>query len=101
MAYFSFYPVHTPLITREDLQQKYEAKRQRLGLTARWRREHERDVRLVQEHAAGKVLAKLDELVLRGNTLVIFTSDNGGLSTSEGRPRSIFPCAAARAGCIA
>jgi arylsulfatase A-like enzyme len=102
-AYFSFYSVHTPLMAREDLQQKYLAKRQKLGLKAQWGREHERDVRLVQEHAVyaamvealdlavGKVLAKLDELGLRDNTLVIFTSDNGGLSTSEGWPTSNVP----------
>jgi len=41
--------------------------------------------------AVGKVLAKLDELNLRKNTLVIFTSDNGGLSTSEGWPTSNLP----------
>jgi hypothetical protein len=32
------------------------------------------------------VLAKLDELHLTENTLVIFTSDNGGLATLEGMP---------------
>jgi arylsulfatase A-like enzyme len=102
-AYFSFYDVHTPLIAREDLRKKYDAKRTRLGLTARWGREQERDVRLVQEHAVyaamveamdlavGKVLDKLDELGLAENTLVIFTSDNGGLSTSEGWPTSNLP----------
>jgi arylsulfatase A-like enzyme len=102
-AYFAFYSVHTPLMAREDLRQKYEAKRERLGLAARWGREHERDVRLVQEHAVyagmvdaldlsvGKVLAKLDELGLTDNTLVVFTSDNGGLSTSEGWPTSNLP----------
>lgn len=102
-AYFSFYDVHTPLMAREDLRKKYEAKRTKLGLTARWGREHERDVRLVQEHAVyaamvealdlavGKVLAKLDELRLTESTLVIFTSDNGGLSTSEGWPTSNLP----------
>jgi arylsulfatase A-like enzyme len=102
-AYLAFYSVHTPLMAREDLRLKYEAKRQRLGLTAKWGREGKRDVRLVQEHAvyagmvdamdlaAGKVLAKLDELGLRDNTLVIFTSDNGGLSTSEGWPTSNLP----------
>ena len=102
-AYLAFYSVHTPLMAREDLRQKYEAKRQRLGLEARWGREGERDVRLVQEHAVyagmveamdlavGKVLAKLDELGLRDNTLVVFTSDNGGLSTSEGWPTSNLP----------
>ena len=102
-AYFSFYSVHTPLMAREDLRAKYETKRRQLGLEARWGREGERDVRLVQEHAVyagmveamdlavGKVLSKLDELGLRENTLVIFTSDNGGLSTSEGWPTSNLP----------
>ena len=102
-AFFSFYDVHTPLMAREDLRKKYEEKRDRLGLEAKWGREGERDVRLVQEHAVyaamveamdlavGKVLAKLDDLGLRENTLVIFTSDNGGLSTSEGWPTSNVP----------
>lgn len=102
-TYFSFYSVHTPLMAREDLRKKYEEKRERLGLQEKWGREHERDVRLVQEHAVyasmveamdqavGKVLAKLDELGLSKNTVVIFTSDNGGLSTSEGWPTSNLP----------
>ncbi len=102
-AYYSFYDVHTPLMAREDLRKKYAAKRAELGLAAKWGREQESDVRLVQEHAVyaamveamdlavGKVLAKLDELGLRENTLVIFTSDNGGLSTAEGSPTSNVP----------
>ena len=102
-AYFSFYSVHTPLMAREDLQKKYEAKRIALGLAPKWGREGEREVREVQEHvvyaamveamdlAVGKVLAKLDALGLADNTLVIFTSDNGGLSTSEGSPTSNLP----------
>jgi arylsulfatase A-like enzyme len=102
-AYLSFYSVHTPLIARDDLREKYEAKRKRLGLEAKWGREADRDVRLVQEHAVyaamveamdqavGRVLDKLDELGLRDNTLVVFTSDNGGLSTSEGWPTSNLP----------
>ncbi|XZE18616.1 sulfatase [Pirellulaceae bacterium SH449] len=102
-AYLSFYSVHTPLIGRDDLIRKYEEKRERLGLQEAWGTEDPRDVRLVQDHAVyaamveamdlavGKVLAKLDELGLRDNTLVIFTSDNGGLSTSEGWPTSNLP----------
>jgi arylsulfatase A-like enzyme len=102
-AYFSFYSVHTPLQSRPDLQKKYEEKRQRLGLQPAWGKEDTREVRLVQEHAVyagmveamdlavGKVLAKLDELGLRENTLIVFTSDNGGLSTSEGSPTSNLP----------
>ena len=103
LAYYSFYDVHTPLMAREDLRLKYEEKRKRLGLTEQWGREGERDVRLTQDHAVyaamveamdlavGKVLAKLDELGLAENTLVLFTSDNGGLSTSEGWPTSNLP----------
>lgn len=99
-------------MARPDLQKKYEEKRARLGLTEKWGREGERDVRLTQAHAVyaamveamdlavGKVLAQLDALGLRENTLVIFTSDNGGLSTSEVGPRPICPCAAARVGCM-
>jgi arylsulfatase A-like enzyme len=107
-AFLSFYSVHTPLMAREDLRRKYEEKRQRLGLEEKWGREHTRDVRLVQEHAVyagmveamdlavGKVLGKLDELGLRENTLVIFSSDNGGLSTSEGWPTSNLPLRAGK-----
>ncbi len=102
-AYFSFYSVHTPLMARKDLERKYEAKRKRLGLESTWGREGERDVRLVQEHpvyagmvdaldqAVGTVLKAIDELGQRDDTLVIFTSDNGGLSTSEGWPTSNLP----------
>ena len=108
LAWLSFYSVHTPLIAREDLRQKYEAKRKNLGLEEKWGREGTRDVRLVQEHAVyaamveamdlavGKVLAKLDELGLRENTIVIFTSDNGGLSTSEGWPTANHPLRAGK-----
>lgn len=102
-AYFSFYSVHTPLMPREDLRKKYEKKQAKLGVRTTWGREGEREVRQVQEHAVyaamveamdlavGKVLAKIDALGLRENTIVIFTSDNGGLSTSEGSPTSNLP----------
>lgn len=103
LAYFSFYSVHTPLMGPEDLVEKYKAKKAKLGLSAKYAPEGDREVRLVQEHAiyasmvesmdkaVGKVLAKLDELALTENTIVIFTSDNGGLSTAEGSPTSNLP----------
>ena len=103
LAYLSFYSVHTPLISREDLKQKYLAKRERLGLEAKWGQEGARKVRLVQEHvvyggmveamdmAVGKVLDGLEKLGLSDNTAVILMSDNGGLSTSEGHPTSNLP----------
>jgi arylsulfatase A-like enzyme len=107
-AFVPFYSVHTPLMTREALKAKYEAKRAHLGLKESWGREGPREVREVQEHAVyagmiesmdnavGMVLAKLDELGLADDTIVIFTSDNGGLSTSEGWPTSNRPLRAGK-----
>jgi arylsulfatase A-like enzyme len=102
-ALFSLYSVHTPLQARPDLQKKYEEKRARLGRKTEWGREPPRDVRLTQDHAVyaamveamdqavGTVLDAVAEAGLDRRTLVLFTSDNGGLSTSEGWPTSNQP----------
>lgn len=99
----SFYSVHTPLMGRPDLVERYKKKRAELGLEPAWGQEGPRKVRLVQEHAVyaamvaamdeavGEVLGTLERLELDDETLVIFTSDNGGLSTSEGHPTSNQP----------
>ena len=102
-AYLSFYSVHTPLMAREDLKRKYQARKKEQGLEVKWGKEHSRNVRRVQEHAVyggmveamdlavGKVLNGLKALNLEKNTVVFFMSDNGGLSTSEGSPTSNLP----------
>ena len=43
------------------------------------------------DEAVGKVLKQIDASGVAENTIVIFTSDNGGLSTSEGSPTSNLP----------
>ncbi|MFO7974323.1 MAG: sulfatase [Candidatus Hydrogenedentota bacterium] len=104
MAYLSFYSVHTPLQARDDLKAKYDEKTESIDPDKpRWGKEGERKVRLVQDHpvyggmveamdmAVGKVLDTLDRLNLADNTVIIFMSDNGGLSTSEGHPTSNLP----------
>jgi len=109
LAYLSFYSVHTPLMARDDLRRKYEAKAKSLAIAGpRWGQERERKVRLVQDHAVyagmveamdqavGVVLAKLEELKIADRTIVIFMSDNGGLSTSEGWPTSNLPLRAGK-----
>ena len=107
-AYLSFYSVHTPLMTRNDLQEKYERKRDEMHLIEKWGIEGDRKVRLVQNHAVyagmveamdqavGAVINKLDDLKLNSKTVVIFMSDNGGLSTSEGHPTSNLPLRAGK-----
>jgi arylsulfatase A-like enzyme len=103
LAVMCDYNVHTPLMAPEDLVAKYEAKRKRLGLIAQWGEEAPRQVRLVQEHAVyaamvetmdrafGAVLEAVEKSPRRDQTIIIFTSDNGGLSTSEGSPTSNLP----------
>jgi len=112
LAYLSFYSVHTPLMAPRDLVAKYQKKAERLGLLDAkvfgdeeqvWPNAKQRKVRTLQTHATyaamvesmdkavGKVLAALDELELAENTIVCLTSDNGGLSTSEGSPTSNLP----------
>jgi len=108
-AMLSFYSVHTPLIGRPDLVEKYEERRAALPQTEPdWRPEGARKTRLVQDHAVyaamvealdsavGVVLDELERLDLARDTIVVFFSDNGGLSTSEGHPTSNEPLRAGK-----
>ncbi|WP_193211947.1 sulfatase [Luteolibacter marinus] len=99
----SFYSVHTPLIGRADLVEKYKEKKRKLGLKASFTEDFPRKTRSVQEHAVyaamveamdqavGKVLDALESNGVAGETIVMFFSDNGGLATSEGSPTSNLP----------
>ena len=112
LAYLSFYSVHTPLMAPGPLVEKYREKAKRLGLIDKeafgdeeqvWSSAKPRRVRQLQTHATyaamvesmdtavGRVLNTLDQLGLADNTIVCLTSDNGGLSTSEGSPTSNLP----------
>jgi arylsulfatase A-like enzyme len=114
---YSLYAVHNPLQAPAALIKKYEAKQKKLGLQNKdrfakdeawmsfekgWKR------RLVQDNPVyaamienmdwniGRILNKLKQLDIDDNTLVIFTSDNGGLSTAEGSPTSNGPLRAGK-----
>lgn len=108
LAFLSFYSVHTPLMAPEKLQEKYRQKKERLSLQVQWGKEGSRKERLVQclpvyaamieamDQAVGKVLKQLKTAGLEDNTVVLFMSDNGGLSTSEGHPTSNVPLRAGK-----
>lgn len=114
---FWHYAVHTPIQAPADLVAKYKAKAQRLGLDKvqaleegeyyPFERKKDQRVmrRLIQSdptYAAmvenmdsniGRLLAALEVTGQAGNTIVIFTSDNGGLATAEGSPTTNRPLA--------
>ena len=104
-AYLTFLAVHVPIGARPDLVEKYERKS---APPEAWGQERQSKVRLVQSHpvyaamleqldsAVGRVLDTLDRLRLSDRTIVIFMSDNGGLSTAEGHPTSNLPLRAGK-----
>jgi len=104
LAYLSFYSVHGPIQTTEALWSKYQAKAVKAGLAdKRFIFDRRLAVRQVQDcpiyggmveamdDAVGIVLAKLDELGLRENTIICFTSDNGGVASGDSSPTSNLP----------
>jgi len=110
LLYLSHYGVHVPLQAKAEPTARYQEKVKRLPGTEgpEFLPEGERKAKQVQNHAVyaamvesiddsvGRVLAKLEELGLADNTVVIFMSDNGGLSTAEGSPTSNVPLRAGK-----
>ena len=75
------YAVHTPLMAPQALVEKYKAK-------AGGKQKNPVYAAMVEnlDQNVGKVLAALDRLKLTEKTLVIFTSDNGGLMGNPANP---------------
>ena len=71
------YTVHSPLETTQELTEKYKARKKAGGRVGN-------PVYAGMVEAAdgvlGRLVEKIDELGLRDNTLVVFTSDNGGFN---------------------
>ena len=72
--YFPHYGVHTPLQAKSDVIAKYEAipEAQRQGLP-----EYAAMIESIDD-SVGRVMKTLENLKLADNTIIIFTSDNGG-----------------------
>ncbi len=104
LAYLSFYSVHSPIQTTREKWAKYRQK----AMTSPHQGGHflvdrTLPVRQVQDcpiyagmieamdEGVGIVLAKLDQLGLDDNTVIIFTSDNGGVSSGDAYSTSNLP----------
>jgi len=106
LAYLAFYHVHAPIQTSESHCNRYREKARSQGLLENDERFHfdrRLPVRQVQDNpiyagmmetlddAVGIVLDKLKETGLDKNTVVVFTSDNGGVSSGDAYSTSLLP----------
>lgn len=79
-AYVAYHTPHIPLAAPQKLVEKYE---KRIDPTSPHTNATYAAMIEVADAQIGRLLAKLDELKLAENTVVIFTSDNGGLHVRE------------------
>ena len=108
-AYLSFYAVHGPIQTTQEKWSKYRDKAESLGIAEKgFEMGHFLPIRQVQDNpvyaglvesmddAIGHVLNTLDELGLDENTIVVFTSDNGGVAAGDAFATSNKPLRAGK-----
>jgi len=117
--YLSYYAVHNPMQAKEEHIRKFQAKADSTGLSKIEPFTRDRDwirpemsnnykERIIQSNPVyaamiysmdeniGKVLNEVEKLGLNDKTVIFFTSDNGGLSTSEGSPTCNAPLRAGK-----
>lgn len=117
LMFHSMYAVHNPLQAPKALIEKYKKKQQLINISQENKfdkkqnyMQYEKDwkERLIQDNAVyaamienmdwniGRMIEELKKNGLYENTIIIFTSDNGGLSTAEGSPTSNAPLKAGK-----
>lgn len=103
-AFLSFYAVHAPIETTEAKWKKYRDKAGKNGLApSGYVMEKDLPIRQVQDNpvygglvesmddAVGEVLNTLKRLNLEDNTIIVFTSDNGGVASGDAFSTSNLP----------
>ncbi|MEP0366346.1 MAG: sulfatase [Cyclobacteriaceae bacterium] len=96
LAYLAFYAVHAPIQTSKEKWAKYRDKAEGMGihetgfemeriLPARKYQDNPVYAGLIEQvdEAVGSVMQTLKELNLDKNTIVVFTSDNGGVTSGD------------------
>jgi arylsulfatase A-like enzyme len=93
LLYLSYYNIHTPIQAYRKHIGHYQKKAEKFSGATPTEQEHSGQTRMRQDNPAlasmvsavddsvGTLIAKLDELGLSDDTVVIFFADNGGLST--------------------
>lgn len=82
--YLAHHAPHIPIQAKPELIANYEAKRQAMGPDSSFKNPHYAALLESLDQSVGRVTAWLRREGLDRNTVVIFTSDNGGLHVPEG-----------------
>lgn len=103
-AFLSFYAVHAPIQTTEGKWRKYRNKADSMGIAEKgYTMERVLPIRQVQDNpiyaglvetmdtAVGFVLKALEANGVADNTIVVFTSDNGGVASGDHYATSNLP----------
>ncbi|MFR9503279.1 MAG: sulfatase [Rikenellaceae bacterium] len=103
-AYLSFYAVHASIETTQEYWSYFRDKAERMGIAeSGFIVDRTLPVRQCQDNpiyaglikqmddAVGRVLDAIDELGLDENTLIVFTSDNGGVTSGDAYSTSLLP----------
>lgn len=104
LAYLSFYSVHSPIETTKELWTKYQQKAAQSGLAEeRFINDRTLPVRIVQDcpiyagmmetmdEAVGRVLATVKAQNLENDTIIVFTGDNGGVTSGDAFATAALP----------
>lgn len=115
--HLAHYAVHVPIQSKPELVKRFTAKAAEMGLDEinpfeegeRFPCEHKRDQRVVRrrlhsdpayaamvysmDESVGRLMTALEETGRAQDTVIVFTSDNGGLATAEGSPTCNAPLA--------
>jgi arylsulfatase A-like enzyme len=104
LAYLSFYSVHAPIQSTKTRWDKYRARAAKLPVPKnRFLIDRTSPVRQLQDHpvyagmieamddAVGLALTALERNGLMDHTIIVFTSDNGGVSAGDGKATSNLP----------
>jgi arylsulfatase A-like enzyme len=110
LLYLAHYAVHNPQQAKPELIEKFKKKIAKAAPATgpEFVPEGQTQSRQIQnqpvyaamlqslDESVGRILTKIDQLGMASNTVIIFTSDNGGLSTAEGSPTSNAPLRAGK-----